>query len=81
MKRLSLTELKAKQAELAKKIEAEEIRERGLIGKYIQEITGECELAGVKSWLAEHVILDEEVKGDKKNDGSKTLRTESALAI
>ncbi len=81
MKRLSLSELKAKQAALAKKIAAAEEKEKSLIGAYMQELTGECELAGVKSWLAEHAILDDEVKGDKVNDGNRKLHSEVALAL
>lgn len=81
MKRLSLSELKAKQADLAKKIAAAEEKEKSLIGAYMQELTGECELVGVKSWLAEHVILDDEVKGDKVHDGNRKLHSEAALAL
>ena len=59
MKRLSLSDLKAKQAELAKKIAAAEEKEKSLIGAYMQELTGECDLDGVKSWLEEHAIIAE----------------------
>lgn len=81
MKRLSLSDLKAKQAELARKIAAAEEKERSLIGAYMQELTGECELAGVKSWLKEHAIMDNEVKEEKKNDGNGQLHRETAMAL
>ena len=81
MKRLSLSDLKAKQAELARKIAAAEEKEKSLIGAYMQELTGECELDGVKSWLEEHAIIDDEMKGGKKNDGNGQLHREAAMAL
>jgi len=81
MKRLSLSDLKAKQAELAKKIAAAEEKEKSLIGAYMQELTGECELSGVKNWLEEHVIMDEEVKDEKEKPVSETLNREAKLAM
>lgn len=81
MKRLSLSDLKAKQAELAKKIAAAEEKEKSLIGAYMQDLTGECELAGVKNWLEEHVIMDEEVKDEKEKPVSETLHREAKMAM
>jgi len=81
MKRLSLTELKAKQAELAKKIAAAEEREKSIIGAYMQELTGESELSGVKKWLNEHAISDDDSREVKENDGDRTLRSTATLAI
>lgn len=64
MRRLSLAELKTKQVELERKIAEAEKREQLNIGVYMQSLTGECELCGVKRWLEENAILDvkEEVK-------------------
>lgn len=81
MKRLSLSELKAKQAELAKKIAAAEEKEKSLIGAYMQELTGEYELAGIKNWLAEHAIMDDEVKVEKSNDGNGKMYREATMAL
>ena len=81
MKRLSLTELKAKQAELTKKIAAAEEREKSIIGAYMQDLTGESELSGVKKWLDEHVILDDTSGEVKENDGDGTLHRKASLAI
>ena len=81
MKRLSLTELKAKQAELTKKIAAAEEREKNIIGAYMQELTGEVELSGVKKWLDEHAILDDPSGEVKENDGDGTLHRKASLAI
>lgn len=68
MKRLSLAELKAKQAELNKKIEEAENRERNIIGEYMQKITGECELEGIKKWLKDHTYDQKEEVETKDND-------------
>ena len=81
MKRLSLTELKAKQAELTKKIAVAEEREKNIIGAYMQELTGEVELSGVKKWLDEHAILDDTSGEVKENDGDGTLCGKAALVI
>ena len=81
MKRLSLTELKAKQAELEKKIAEAEEREKNAIGAYLQELTGESELAGVKKWLDNNVILDDTSEEVKENDRDRTLHPTSTLAI
>ena len=81
MKRLSLSDLKAKQAELAKKIAAAEEKEKSLIGAYMQELTGECELAGVKKWLEENAILEDKTGEGKANDGDGKMRTTAALAL
>lgn len=68
MKRLSLSELKAKQAELNRKIEEAENRERNIIGEYMQKITGEYELNGIKKWLKEHTYDKKEYVGNNEND-------------
>jgi len=81
MKRLSLTELKARQADLEKKIAEAEEREKNAIGAYLQELTGESELTGVKKWLDDHVVLDDVSKGVKEDDRDRTLRPTSTLAI
>ena len=81
MKRLSLTELKAKQAELVKKIAEAEEREKIAIGAYMQDLTGEVELAGVKKWLDEHAILDDSSEEEKENDRNRTLHRETTLAL
>ena len=81
MKRLSLTELKAKQAELTKKIAAAEEREKNIIGAYMQELTGEVELSGVKKWLDEHAILDGTSEEVKENDRDRALCGKATLAI
>lgn len=81
MKRLTLTELKAKQAELVKKIAEAEEREKNAIGTYMQQLTGESELSGVKKWLDEHAIIDDSNKEEEENDGNGTLRGKTSLAI
>lgn len=81
MKRLSLTELKAKQAELARKIAEVEEREQLSIGAYMQSLTGESELAGVKKWLEENAILEDKNEEVKSNDGDGKMRTTAALAL
>ena len=74
MKRLSLSNLKAKQVELERKIAEAEEREKISIGAYMQSLTGESELDGVKKWLEEN----EEVK---ENDGDGKIRTTATLDI
>ncbi|HCB92245.1 MAG TPA: hypothetical protein DEP57_00285 [Selenomonas sp.] len=68
MKRLSLSELKVKQAELNKKIEEAEDREKNLIGDYMQKITGECELEGIKKWIKEHTYDKNEAVENIEHD-------------
>lgn len=81
MKRLTLTELKAKQAELARKIAEAEEREQLSIGAYMQSLTGESELTGVKKWLEENAILEDKNEEVKANDGDGKMRTAAALAL
>lgn len=58
MKRLSLSQLRDKQADLAKQIAEADEREKIMIGAYMQGITGECELAGVRAWLDDKASAD-----------------------
>lgn len=81
MKRLSLSDLKAKQAELAKKIAAAEEREQLSIGSYMQSLTGESELVGVKRWLEENAFLADNSKELKISNGDRKTCETSAMTI
>ena len=81
MKRISLSDLRAKQVELERKIAEAEEREKISIGAYMQSITGESELVGVKKWMEENAILENKNKEVKANDGNGKLHTEATLAL